>query len=186
MLNEEGSYYERTLQELRSGLATNRAEIEAKTAELERTEQAMNQIQVSERPCLFCGGKMRDLAPLLSIDLFVHGNPATHIGHATAVYDQPRLPQSWECQTCRAFLTTPPNETATEWTPDSIPEASTALAALVFDHFSFVTAFAYESTSSSRGWLAQVRESWYFLPGSKEQIIDVLGLTQKQRRKRQR
>lgn len=68
MLNEEGSYYERTLQELRSGLATNRAEIEAKTAELERTEQAMNQIQVSERPCLFCGGKMRDLAPLLSID----------------------------------------------------------------------------------------------------------------------
>lgn len=175
LLNEYQPFYHRTLQELRESAAKNKEYVAKLQAEIRAVEARLDEIKETPKRCRFCGGQMLDLSPL-NVDMLVQGAAATTLNHLRYSYGI-RVPQSWECQQCRAFAASAPLGDIPIWTREDISPRSKSLAALIFEHFQFVDTVAYLNNSPyQRGWFLKTGGEWYYIEGPKDRVTEALGI----------
>jgi hypothetical protein len=135
-------------------------------AELSKLTELQQRLETAETcRCLFCGGTMRDLAPLIAFGGFTRlgGDYSTlaWASHGTGWV----VPERWECQSCYIHDSTPPPEGAQLW-DDASPPGKHAFAHVLFEAFPRVTQIAYDSR---RGvWYLGTVETWYAATGTRE------------------
>jgi len=176
MLDDYQPFYQRTLEELRKGVVANLEYATQLQAEMKAIEAQLGEITVNSRRCELCGGQMFDLSPLTSIRFLVEGAVPTTREHLALSYGM-RVPQSWECQHCGAFVTSVSRDEGIQtWTREDISPKSKSLATLIFQHLPSVDKVMYEVTPYQRGWLLEIGNEWYYIGGTKERVQEKLGM----------
>lgn len=176
MENKRQPYYQRTINQINKGIKYNIEEAEETLVHMKRTKEKLENLEKKHRTCPLCNGKMNDISPLLDIVVLNGGQFADelHISRESAKYDLKRLPSSWECEKCYAFVTTEPDENAQLWTRDAIESNKKSMASILFEANSSINKVAYEPTKNRTGWLIRVANEWFYIEGLKKEIENAL------------
>jgi hypothetical protein len=161
-------FFSLVLKELRAGAAKKIVNAQKLLNEMRTVESQIAAMDFNQKECMLCRGQMCDLALLTRLSVPVW----TVMDYSYGV----RIPKSWECQHCGAFITSAPRIEHGYWTPDNISPDSQSMAALLFHHFSFIDTVVLEKTAYEWGWLLEIETEWYFLKGPKSRVLEKLGI----------
>lgn len=174
MRDTEQTFYSKSFDDIeiyKSELSSTIAVYQEAVGIMEGIKESL--INVPTRKCLFCSGTQRDLNIIIEhADWFglLGGSFSTLHYHRSHGYSYgAAAPEQWECQDCFTHDSIPPSPKARIWDRENAGKAT--FAKEIFKQYPAAKRVALDQRSSDSLWMIEIADTWYVLPGTKDEIV---------------